>query len=171
MVFYLLYVLKNKMIMKTKKIMLICAVAASFAAMACDMYDDGIPSKTVRKEFKAMYPEAKDVEWEREGKNWSVSFEIGKHPDEVDYEALYDSNGGWIMTETDVLLVDVPVEIKNFLSSSQEYGNLPYADRDAEYYKTAAGDFYRIELNNNGREIEVDVTTSGKVLPARYDLF
>ena len=157
--------------MKTGKIMLFLTVVASLVAMSCDLYDDGIPAKAVRREFRSMYPEARDVEWEREGKNWSVSFEIGKRPNEVDYDALYDVNGNWIMTETDVLLVDVPEAIKNFISASSEYGSFPYADRDAEFYQTPAGDFYRIELNNNGREIEVDVSTDGKITPARYDRF
>lgn len=151
--------------------MMFFVIAASVVAMSCDVYDDGIPAKSVRTEFKSMYPEARDVEWEREGKNWSVSFEIGKHPNEVDYEALFDANGGWIMTETDMLLVDVPAQIKNFLAASAEYGSLPYADRDVEYFKTPSGDFYRIELNNNGREIEVDVTVDGKVTLAAYDRF
>lgn len=146
-------------------------VAASLLAMSCDLYDDGIPAKAVRNEFRSMYPDARDVEWDREGKNWSVSFEIGKRPNEVDYDALYDVNGNWIMTETDVLLVDIPEKVKNFLAASAEYGSFPYADREAEFYQTPAGDFYRIELSNNGREIEVDVSTDGKITPARYDRF
>lgn len=156
--------------MKTGRFMLILTVAASFAAMACDMYDDGVPAKSVRNEFKAMYPDARDVEWEREGRNWSVSFEIGRRPNEVDYEAYYDTSGNWIMTQNDVLLVDIPAAVKNYLASS-EYGALPYADRDAEFYHTPTGDFYRIELSKDGREIEVDVAVDGKVTPAAYDRF
>ena len=152
--------------MKKEKLLLMFAIAALWSVMAFDL-SDGVPSRSVRKEFKAMYPQAREVEWEREGKNWSVSFEIGRHPDEVEYEALFDSNGVWIMTETDMMLEDVPMEIKNFLSKSEQYGTLPYSDKDAEYYKTPAGDFYRIELNDNGREIEVDVSTDGRVSLAR----
>lgn len=157
--------------MKSGKVMMFLILAASLAAMSCDLYDDGIPAKAVRNEFRSMYPDARDVEWEREGKNWSVSFEVGKRPNEVDYDALFDVNGNWIMTETDVLLVDVPAEIKNYISASSEYGSFPYADREVEYYQTPSGDFYRIELNNNGREIEVDVSVDGKITPAGYDRF
>ena len=48
--------------MKSNRIMMILTIAASMFMMACDMYDDGIPSKAVRSEFKSMYPDAKDVE-------------------------------------------------------------------------------------------------------------
>lgn len=157
--------------MKTGKIIMSLIAAASLLSMSCDIYEDGTPAKSVRSEFRSMYPEAKDVEWEREGKNWSVSFEIGKRPNVIEYEALYDTSGNWIMTENDVLLMDVPQSIKDFVAASAEYGSLPYADSDAEYYQTPAGDFYRLELNNNGREIEVDVTTDGKITLAKYKTF
>ena len=48
--------------MKSNRIMMILTIAASMFMMACDMYDDGIPSKAVRSEFKSMYPDAKDVQ-------------------------------------------------------------------------------------------------------------
>lgn len=157
--------------MKMSKFMMILTIAASVVVMACDIYDDGVPAKSVRSEFRSMYPDAKDVEWDREGVNWSVSFEIGKYPDVREYEALYDSKGVWIMTETEMLLSEVPDEIKNYLEASQEYGTLPHLDRDVEYYKTPTGDFYRFELRRNGQEIEVDVTSDGKVSQARRDIF
>ena len=90
----------------------VLAVAASMVLMACEMYDDGIPAKSIRREFKAMYPDAKDVEWEREGTYWSVSFETGTYPNRIDHEALFDSIGKWVMTKTEKFLLDVPQSVK-----------------------------------------------------------
>ena len=156
--------------MKTNKFMLILTVVSSLAMMACDMYDDGIPSKTIRNEFKASFPQARDVEWDREGLNWSVSYEIGTYPDVVEYETLYDGKGKWLMTENDVRLADVPENIKLALAAS-EFGTLYLDDNEVEFYQTAKGNFYRFDLEINGRDIDVDVTENGTVTLARRDWF
>ena len=153
--------------MKHGKLLLMFVLAASFVSMSCEVYDDGIPPRAVREEFKSMYSGVRDVEWDREGPNWSVSYEI----DRVEYESLYAPDGKWIMTEKDVSYAYVPQKIKDYLSASQEYGSLRLDDNTVEYYKTPTGNFYRFELDNYGRDIEVDVTEDGAVSPARRDLF
>ena len=153
--------------MKHGKLLLTFILAASFTSMSCDIYDDGIPPKSVREEFKAMYSGVRDVEWDREGPNWSVSYEI----DRVEYESLYSPDGKWIMTEHDMSYAHVPQQIKDYLSASPEYGTLALDDNTVEYYTTPTGNFYRFELNNNGRDLEVDVTEEGAVSLARRDLF
>lgn len=152
--------------MKYGKLLMAFIVAASFVSMSCDIYDDGIPPRAVRLEFRAMYPGARDVEWDREGKNWSVSYEIER----VDCESLYAPDGSWIMSVQDMAYVDVPQRIKDFLAASN-YGALRLDDNTVEYYKTQTGNFYRFELDDNGRDIEVDVTAGGEVSLARRDIF
>ena len=66
---------------------------AALTVVSCDKYDDGIPSHSIRKDFSAKYPDARDVEWDREGPYWVVSFETGVWPDVVEYEVWYDSAG------------------------------------------------------------------------------
>lgn len=166
-----MYTPKNEWIMKKFRFFALFVIATSIVLMACDKYDDGIPSKSIRNEFKAMYPDAKDVEWEREGTYWSVSFETGTYPARVDHEALFDASGNWIMTETEILVRDLPQSVKDALAASAEYGKMPYRDNDAEKYDTPSGVFYRIELSNAGAEVKVDVTADGKVSPAGYDHF
>ena len=75
------------------------------------------------------------------------------------------------MTETEILVRDLPQSVKDALAASAEYGKMPYRDNDAEKYDTPSGVFYRIELSNAGAEVKVDVTADGKVSPARYDRF
>ena len=31
----------------------------------CDKYEDGRPDKTIRNDFNVMYPNARDVEWDK----------------------------------------------------------------------------------------------------------
>ena len=117
-----------------KRIFTILTIALTVtAAMSCEKYEDGKPSKDVRAEFSKMYPDAWDVEWERYGGDWVVSFETGRRPDGTDRKAFYDKNGNWIQTITDVLLSDVPQNIKNYLQES-EYGQAQFEDNDAEFF-------------------------------------
>ena len=153
--------------MKHGKLLLAVIMIASFVSMSCEIYDDGIPPKSVRSEFRSMYSGVRDVEWDREGPNWSVSYEINR----VEYESLYGPDGKWIMTEQDMSYASVPQQIKDYLSASPEYGALRLDDNTVEYYKTPSGNFYRFELDNNGRDIEVDVTEDGVVSLARRDIF
>ena len=156
-----------------KRIFTILTIALTVtAAMSCEKYEDGKPSKDVRAEFSKMYPDAWDVEWERYGGgDWVVSFETGRRPDGTDRKAFYDKNGNWIQTITDVLLSDVPQNIKNYLQES-EYGQAQFEDNDAEFFETQdGGDFYRFDLMMGGRDIEVDVNADGEVTPAQYGYF
>lgn len=152
-----------------KKIFTILTViAAVILSVSCEKYEDGKPSKDVRTEFADMYPDAWDVEWERNGSGWIVSFETGKRPNGTEHKAWYDKDGAWIQTVTDVILADVPQSIKDYLQES-EYAQAQFEDYDAEYFETQTGDnFYRFDLVMGGRDIEVDVNTNGEVTPARY---
>ena len=157
--------------MKTNKFMLILTIMAATVVMACDMYDDGIPPKQVRNEFKTLCPDAKDVEWDKEGAYWSVSYETGSHQNRVDHEALFDTTGKWLYTETETYLSSVPQSVKDALSASAEYGSLPFDDNEVKFYQTPSGNFYRFELRKDGRDVEVDVTEDGKVAQAKRLLF
>lgn len=148
--------------------MMIAAALMLVTVASCEKYEDGKPSKDVRSEFNRMYPKAWDVEWEWIGGYWEVSFETGDRPNGTDHKAWYDAEGNWIRTVTDVLLTSVPQNIKNYLQES-EYGNAQFEDYDAEYFEVATGDdFYRFDLVQGGREIEVDVSENGEVTPAQY---
>ena len=156
-----------------KRMMMIAAAMMLLAtAVGCEKYEDGRPPKDVRAEFAKMYPDAWDVEWERYGDGkWMVSFETGKRPDGTDHKAWYEADGTWIQTVTDVLLADVPQNIKNYLQES-EYGQAQFEDNDAEYFQTQSrDDFYRFDLRMEGREVEVDVNSNGEVTLAQYGYF
>lgn len=146
--------------------------SAVFSAMLtfvnCDKYEDGRPDKAIRNDFKAMYPNARDVEWDREGAYWTVSFETGARPDDVDHEAWYDASGHWVMTKTEVALSNVPQKVKDYLAADPTYGNASFEDFDAEFIEKPSGNFYRFDLILDGREVEVDVTEGGEVTPAKY---
>lgn len=146
-----------------KKLFAIFTVAAlAFGALSCDKYEDGRPARSVIHEFESMYPDAKDVEWEKEGLYWSVSFETGTRPDVVEHEAWYDTDGNWIRTETDLYANQVPQQIKDFLESS-EYASAFLEDNEVDFVETPEGDFYRFGLVVAGAKVKVDVYEDGTV--------
>lgn len=151
------------MVWVMKRILYIMLAASVLLFAACDKYDDGRPGRELRKEFNAMYPDARDVEWEREGAYWVVSFEI----DRVDHEAWYDESGNWVRTVRDVTLASVPAYVLSALENSVYGGSFP--DNDVDYVMTPAGNFYRFEIMFEGREVKVDVSEGGEVSLAGYD--
>lgn len=135
--------------------------------VSCAKYEDGRLEKSIRQLFNSMYPEAKDIEWEREGAYWNVSFETGNHPNRVEHEAWFDTAGNWLMTETELYLSSVPQAIKNYLAVDPVYGTSSVIDNEVEFWQKPEGNFYRFELRHDGREVKVDVTEDGKVSLAR----
>lgn len=156
-----------------KKIFMIAATcAAVLATISCEKLEDtrsATPKAVVTKSFTSSFPQAFDVEWEWEGRYWEVSYKTGVRPDITEHEAYYDKDGNWIRTKTDMLLVNVPQQIKDYLAADPVYGTSPFADNDVEYIQTPDGDFYRFEIRYNGKEAEVDVTTGGNITFAKYD--
>lgn len=153
-----------------KRLIVLFAVAVAAVGLAsCDKYEDGRPDKDVRNEFDKMYPDAFDIEWEWEGTYWDVSFETGSRPNGTEHEAWYDKSGNWLRTTTEMLITDVPQQIKDILAADPTYGTAPYADIDADFIETPSGNFYRFDLRVNGVVVEVDVNVNGEVTLAKYD--
>ena len=153
-----------------KRFFLILAAALTLGMISsCDRYDDGRPEKEVISEFKRMYPEAFDVEWDWDGTYWEVSFETGKRPNGVGHEAWYDRSGKWIMTSTEIALSSVPQKIMNILAAHPDYGTASFTDNEAEYIETPSGNFYRFSLTDGSMKFEVDVNINGEVRFAKYD--
>lgn len=151
-----------------KKIMVIAAAAMVLsAAVSCEKYEDGRPSKDVRAEFSRMYPDAWDIEWEFKGNMWEVSFETGTRPNGIDNEARFDMNGKWLQTVTDVYLASVPQNIREYFKAP-EFASGQFRDDDADYVQIPDGNWYRFDIRLDGKDVEVDVTEDGKVSQSTY---
>lgn len=141
---------------------------AIMAFVNCDKYEDGRPDKAIINQFNAMYPDARDVDWDREGEYWVVSFETGPRADDIDHEMWFNAAGEWMMTETELKLAEVPQTIKDYLAADPTYGKAPFDDDDVKFIETPSGNFYRFDLKLNGRDVDVDVTEDGIVKAAKY---
>ena len=168
-----------------KRIFIIAAVAAAAMALSsCNKYDgyalsEGvrqnsriIPPKSVTDEMpadKLQIPDnARDVEWEREGSLWVLSYDLGRGSDKKEVDVYFDAEGAWVMTRTDLHIKDVPQYIKNYVSASEDYAGARFTDRDAEFIEKPSGNSYVFEVVLGMREIDIEVTEQGNITE-KYD--
>lgn len=140
---------------------LIAIIAGLMAFSSCDRYDGMLPDKSIRDVFSSMYPEAKDVEWDKDGYYWKVSFDTGSGSERREHDAWYDNDGSWIRTETDILYSDVPQYIKDSLATSS-YGDA-VVDNEVSFVETPDGNYYRFELEYGSMDLAVKVDVDGNV--------
>ena len=168
-----------------KRILIIAAIAAAAMTMSsCNKYDGYALSEAVRQNSKMMPPksvadempadklqipdDARDVEWEKEGPYWVLSYDLGRGADKKEVDVYFDADGAWVMTKTDLHIKDVPQYIKDFVTNSSQYAGARFSDHDAEYVEKPSGNSYLLELIINGYEIDVEVTEDGDITE-KYD--
>lgn len=167
-----------------KRILFIAALAAATMAMSsCNKYEGDALSEAVRKNSKMMPPKsvsdempedklqipenARDVEWEKEGSFWVLSYDLGRGKDKKEVDVYFDADGIWMMTKTDMHIKDVPQYIKDYVTGSETYSGARFDD-DAEFVETPSGNSYCLEILLGAREIDLEVTEDG-VITERLD--
>ena len=154
-------------------------VAALMTVLSCNKYEDALLSPAVRKNSKVMPPKsvsdempvdklqlpegARDVEWDKEGPYWELSYKVGYGANKVEVEVYFDSEGNWVMTKTEMRMKDVPSYIKDYVTSSPEYADAVFCDVDAEYIERPEGNSYVFEISINRIDIDLEVTESGEI--------
>lgn len=168
-----------------KRIILIATmVAAAITTTSCNKYDGYALSEGVRQNSRMMPPKsvsdempaerlqipdnARDVEWEKEGPYWVLSYDLGRGADKKEVDVYFDADGAWVMTRTDLHINDVPQYIKDYVSASQEYAGARFADRDAEYVEKPDGNSYILEIMIGMYDIDLEVTEDG-LITERHD--
>lgn len=140
--------------MKLKLFYLIIALIGGFTFVSCDDDDDtpkikDIP-QTCLDSFKAKYPEATNVDWERKGNYYVADFH--KNNNQVEVDAWFAANGTWVMSDNDYgkdLFMIPPVVNTSF--NRTEYRDWTIDDIDYYEYPDATKDFYVIEVKKAGQ--------------------
>lgn len=122
--------------------------------------------KDMYEVFAEMYPDATDVEWEEEDGYWEVEFEIGGY---MECEALFDQNGNWLCTTSEIDACDVPQFVFDALEAS-EYAEAELDDDEVEYIETPEGCYYVLELELGEYEIELAVAEDGTITVLECEL-
>ncbi len=95
-----------------KKIVLIITTAMLIScSMSQNTKENDVPSNVVAA-FNKQFPNATEIKWEKEGRNYEAKFEIN----EGEYGALFDAQSNLIETEVEIATNQFPVGVLEYLN-------------------------------------------------------
>lgn len=97
-------------------------------------------------------------EIEEENYGFEVEFNVGN----VSYEADFDKDGNWLLTESEISVSDLPKKILNMLQKKYFDYELEELDLVKKSDNTV---YYKIELEKNYYDLVLRFTTEGKKIP------
>lgn len=121
-----------------------------------DIHQSQVPSVVVNS-FKMEFPKAKDVEWERDGDNYNVDFEIDFF---TDYEAWFDASGKLIHFTEEISSGELPKAVKDAIKT--QYSS--YRIDDVKKINENGIISYRVEVEKRDDERHLSYSEDGKLL-------
>lgn len=128
----------------------------STATFAQDIHPREVPS-VVANNFKKEFPKASDIEWELDGENYNVDFEIGWG---TDHEIWYDAAGNVLKHEEEISRGDLPNEVTSKIKTDFKDLRIDGAKK----ITTGEQVTYEVELENFTEEWKVFFSATGEVL-------
>lgn len=122
---------------------------ATLGLVGCE--DDYTPSVSLQQTFENQYPNATQVEWEKERRHYVVDFFYENH----ECEAWYNRAGKWVLTIVDLNISELPTEIKS--DFEQRYGLNTPMDDVARIDRNNTISIYVIETEQVVNGILVDI--------------
>lgn len=138
----------------------VLVVVGFVGSCAQDIQQKDVPS-VVLNAFMTAYPQAVDVEWERQGGTYNVDFEIGK----TDHEAWYEASGKLLKHKEDIPLNALPAAVSDAIKKEFAEYKIDDADKIEENGKT----FYLIGLDGSPNDRILHLSPDGKVLDNRIE--
>ena len=138
----------------------LAALLLTATITAQDLKIEDIP-KNLSDEFQKAYPTASDVEWEKEGNQYHVEFEIDKR----DHEIWYDADAKVVKSEQEISKDDLPEQIKSTLSS--KYG--AYKIDDVETKEENNTITYEIDLEKGWNDEKTVVLDKNGTVTSEYN--
>lgn len=138
-----------------RKLSFLLALAVMILSQACAQQKEA-PTK-VKNSFTQKFPNAKKVKWDKENATeWEAEFKMnGK-----EYSANFNSDGTWKETEYKIKKSEIPAVVKQTLNS-QFAG---YDIEKVEVSKKPEGLVYELKLEKDDTDMEVAISSNGKVL-------
>ena len=138
------------------KYLALILVIAGFvpAATGQDIQQSEVPS-LVLNTFQSKFPNATDIDWEREADLYKVEFEIGKR----DHDLWIDKNGNITKHKEEVTKTDLPAAINQKLQSDFK----EYRIDDVDKIETNGKVFFLVDLDSNSGDKEVLFSPDGAV--------
>lgn len=139
--------------MKYLGILLTASILMGFVLLQ----DRDIPARDVPKEvmdtFNSAFSDARDIDWEKKGKEYEADFEIQN----VDYSARFSADGDLIMQKQDITTSDIPEPVNAAIQKEYEgyyIDDVERIDKDGKVY-------FQVELDGKMRDRKVVFSADG----------
>lgn len=109
--------------------------------------------KVVQEAFLDRYGNATDIEWEKEGMNWEVEFNISDN----EMTAEFDADGKWLETEWEIGMDKLP----HVVADSIAYGYKDYDIKEVQQVDSPDFKGYVIDIVKDDLELEIRATEYG----------
>lgn len=130
---------------------------------ACDDDDKYTPDNVVQTEFEEMFPDVGRVDWKRKSGYIVADFRM----DSKEKKAWFTTAGVWMLTETDIVVADIPTPIVDNIAGGQYAG---WKVEDAEYIERKDMEsVYVIEVESGKQEVDLYYSPEGKLLKTVKD--
>lgn len=145
--------------------LLLLSLSILFIATGCDNDDDRRyqPETVVQVTFRNMYPDAAQVEWEPK-----LGYSVAEFYDnKKEKDAWFNTDGEWLLTETDLVYADLPDEVVNAIAIS-EYTS--WKKEDVDYLERKDMEpVYTIEVEQGNQELDLYYSVKGVLLKVVTD--
>ena len=146
------------------KTTLLCAGILFISTIGCtqDVTEQQVPSLIVNN-FKSEFPNARDIEWQPEGKLLSVEFET-KH--NKDHEVWYNDAGVVVKRKTALDKKELPVEIRNSINKNF---HTKYHIDNVDLIEEDSTTKYVVDLESKQEDWEVIFAPDGQIISKAID--
>lgn len=141
--------------MKNLKIAAI-ALLATASITAQDIENDKVPT-SLNTSFQKAYPNASDIEWEKDGVNFKVEFD----QDNMENEIWYSNTGEILKTEKEVTLEDLPSAVISTIKNKYP----KYDIDEVELIEAKGKKTYEVELEKwFSEDVKLLIAEDGSIL-------
>ena len=152
--------------MKTQYIMsaVLIAVPMIFgqaSASEKELKKDQVP-KAVISAFEKAFPNAKELEFEEELFEGKTAYEVEYKRDGKEYEFLYSPEGVLLQKEEEVDVKTLPDPVIQAILKAHPKAKIKEAEKLMKPDGTVTG--YEVEIKVAGKELELELDVSGKIL-------
>ncbi|PRX48839.1 PepSY-like domain-containing protein [Salegentibacter salegens] len=138
-----------------KSIFLILAIAMGFTACEDDdLRNSDIPS-VVLNGFTEEFPNATGVEWEKKAEFFEAEFAL----ENVDYEAVLNTEGSLIKYKYDMVYDDLPAAVKTTITTDYDKTKID----EVELLKISENTYYQVEFEEEPTDANVIFEETGEV--------
>lgn len=147
-------------------LLIITLLAFNLVNAAEEISKDQVP-KAVLEAFEKAYPNAKEVEFEKEMVEGKAAYEVEYKENGKEYEILYDSEGIILQREETIDVKSLPDPITQAILKAYPKATIKEAEKVMKPDGTVTG--YEVEIKVEGKEVELELDTFGKILKTEQD--